>query len=189
MKPPREIELKLDVPEQALTRLTHNSLLRTIQKGAPRPASLISVYYDTDTQKLRKHGLTLRLRRTGRRYVQTIKQETGANSALMDRGEWENDIVGAEPNLSLANNTGLESILSKKVQSRLRPLFETRVRRKVYPIRSGHSLIELTIDKGTVVAGRQSSPICEVELELKRGDAAELFHVARKIATSVPALR
>ena len=68
---------------------------------------------------------------------------------------------------------------------RLKPLFEIRVRRQVYSIRSAGSEIELTIDKGNA-AGRQSSPIYEVELELKRGDAAELFKVARTLAEQVP---
>ncbi len=186
MTPPREIELKLEVPEQALARLTRNPLLRTIRKGTRRPASLVSVYYDTDTHTLRKHGLTLRVRRIGRRHVQTIKRESGARSPLMDRCEWEHDIAGGKPNFALVLDSGLESILSKKLQAKLKPLFETRVRRNVYPIQSGASEIELTIDKGTVVAGRQSSPICEVELELKRGDAADLFKVAGALAEQVP---
>lgn len=186
MTPPREIELKLEVPEQALARLTRSSLLQKARNGTQRPAYLVSVYYDTDTQKLRKHGLTLRVRRMGRRHVQTIKQESGVSSTLMDRCEWERDIAGGKPNLALARNTGLESILSKKLQARLKPLFETRVRRKLYSIRSAGSEIQLTIDKGTVAAGRQSLPICEVELELKHGDAAELFKVARALAEQVP---
>jgi len=61
-----------------------------------------------------------------------------------------------------------------------------RVRRTVYPIQSGGSEIELTIDKGKVEAGRQSSPLCEVELELKRGESAELFKLARMLAEEVP---
>ena len=178
MTPPREIELKLEVPEQALARLTRSPLLRKARNGTQRLASLVSVYYDSDTRKLRKHGLTLRVRRIGRRYVQT---------ALMDRCEWEHNSAGGKPNLALLRDTGLESIFSKKLQAKLKPLFETRVQRKVYPIRSGGSEIELTIDKGAVTAGRLSSPICEVELELKRGDAAELFKVARALAKQVPA--
>ena len=186
MTPPREIELKLEVGEQVLARLTRSPLLRKARDGTQRPASLVSVYYDTDTQKLRRHGLTLRVRRIGRRHVQTVKQESGASSALMDRSEWEYDLAGGKPDLALARNSGLESILNQKLQANLKPLFETRVRRNVYPIRSSGSEIELTIDKGTVAAGRQSSPICEVELELKRGDPAELFRVARAIAEQVP---
>src|SRR5262249_59320968 len=42
------------------------------------------------------------------------------------------------------------------------------------------------IDKGKVEAGRQSSPLCEVELELKRGETAELFKLARMLADEVP---
>ena len=186
MKPPREIELKLEVPEQALTRLMRSPLLRTIQNGTQRPAFLVSVYYDTDTQKLREHGLTLRVRRIGRRYVQTVKREDGESSALMDRCEWEHDVPAGKPNLALLQDVSLKSILSKRLQAKLKPLFETRVRRKVYPIRSGSSQVELTIDKGMVAAGTHSSPICELELELKSGDAAELFNVARALAMHVP---
>jgi triphosphatase len=184
MTPPREIELKLEVPEQALARLTRSPLLQNAGDGTQRPAYLLSVYYDTDTRKLRKHGLTLRVRRIGRRYVQTVKRESDARSALMDRCEWEHDLAGRKPDLALARDA--DSIFSKNLQTRLKPLFETRIRRMVYPIRSRDSEIELTIDKGTIAAGRRSSPVCEVELELKRGDAAELFKVARTLARQVP---
>ena len=183
--PPREIELKLEVPEQDLAKLTRNALLRTVRHER-RPIYMVSVYYDTDTQKLRKHGLTLRVRLIGKRRVQTIKRTCGADSALMDRCEWEHDIAGAKPDLALIRDTGLESIFSKKLQKKLKPLFETRVRRTVYPIQSGASEIELSIDKGKVVAGRRSLPISEVELELKRGDATELFKVVLGLAEQVP---
>jgi triphosphatase len=81
---------------------------------------------------------------------------------------------------------GLAPVFTKNVRRRLKPIFETRVRRTVYPIQSGDSEIELTIDKGKVEAGRQSSPLCEVELELKRGESAELFKLARMLAEEVP---
>jgi len=44
----------------------------------------------------------------------------------------------------------------------------------------------LILDKGTIEAGRRSSPVCEVELELKSGDEAELFKIARELAEEVP---
>jgi triphosphatase len=182
----REIELKLEVPEDALARLARSPVVRRTQVGTRRPVYLVSLYYDTDTLKLRKHGLTLRVRRIGRRYVQTIKQNSAGHSALTDRSEWEHDVNGGKPDFALARDTGLESILTKKLQAKLKPIFETRVRRKVYPLRSGDSEIELTIDKGMVAAGQQSSPISEVELELKHGGAAELFKLARVLAEHVP---
>ena len=186
MTVPQEIELKLELPEQALAQLTRSPLLEKVRTTSQRSASLVSVYYDTESGKLRRHGLTLRVRHVGRRYIQTVKLEGTNKSALMDRGEWEHSIAGGKPNLKLARDTGPKSIFNKKVQAKLKPLFETRVRRKTYPIRSGGSEIELTIDKGTVASGRRSAPICEVELELKRGEAMELFNVARTLASQAP---
>ena len=104
MTPPREIELKLEVPEHALARLTRSPLLQKARHGTQRPTYLVSVYYDTDTRKLRKHGLTLRVRRIGRRYIQTVKRESDASSALMDRCEWEHHIAERKPNLEFAGN-------------------------------------------------------------------------------------
>jgi triphosphatase len=41
--------------------------------------------------------------------------------------------------------------------------------------------IELTVDKGKVVAVGRSSPLCEIELELKKGKSADLFALAGAI--------
>jgi triphosphatase len=100
MTAPREIELKLEVPADALARLARTPVVRTTQVGTRRSVYLVSVYYDTDTLKLRKHGLTLRVRRIGRRYVQTIKQNSAGHSALTDRSEWEHDVGGGKPDFA-----------------------------------------------------------------------------------------
>src|SRR5262249_23063069 len=121
----------------------------------------------------------------GRRHIQTIKQESGESAAVFTRDEWEHQIGGRQPDLDVAQDAALGPVFGKKVRRSLKPIFETRVRRTVYPIHSGDSEIELTIDKGKVEAGRQSSPLCEVELELKRGEFAELFKLARMLAEEV----
>jgi inorganic triphosphatase YgiF len=126
------------------------------------------------------------VRRIGRRHVQTIKQENNGNTALFARGEWERDIRAKQPDLNAARDTALAPLLNKKLRRALKPVFETHVRRKVFQIRSGQSEIELSIDKGKVEAGRKSSPLCEVELELKRGQAADLFKLAKMLAHEVP---
>jgi triphosphatase len=183
MSPPREIELKLEAPAADLARLARSSLIPAAGK---RTSTLVSVYFDTAKLKLRNKGLSLRVRRAGRRHVQTIKQDAEASAALFDRNEWERHIAGAQPDLDAASDTALAPLLSKKLRRNLKPVFETRVRRTVIPIQRGESEIELTIDKGKVKAGSQSSPLCEVELELKRGESAELFKLARALADEVP---
>ena len=66
------------------------------------------------------------------------------------------------------------------------PLFETSVHRQVYPIRHRRSEIELTVDRGKIEAGSRSASLCEVELELKRGEPADLFGTARELSKEVP---
>ncbi len=47
-------------------------MLRAV-KAPPKSTSQVSVYFDTDKRKLRKHGLSLRVRRIGDRFIQTVK--------------------------------------------------------------------------------------------------------------------
>jgi len=43
----REVELKLDVPTHSLYRLARSSLLQAARKKSSKPATLVSVYFDT----------------------------------------------------------------------------------------------------------------------------------------------
>jgi triphosphatase len=181
----KELEVKLDLaPDGNLRALPKIALLRELN-GIPRRTTEVSVYFDTDGHKLRKSGLMLRVRRVGGRYVQTIK----ANGYLapFERDEWEAEIAGQKPDLSLAEGTPLEPLMTKKLRRRLKPLFETRVRRTTYPLNDDKHAIALTVDRGTIDTGIRSAPLCEVELELKRGTATELFNIARELTQILPA--
>jgi len=80
VSPPIETELKLELPPSELTRLDKLAPLR--HANAAKRATQVSVYFDTDKFALRKSGVMLRVRRIGRRYVQTIK---AADEGLFDR--------------------------------------------------------------------------------------------------------
>jgi inorganic triphosphatase YgiF len=116
MSPPREIELKFDVPVQSLPRLTASSLLKGASKSADKPVNLVSVYFDTNKLQLHQKGLSLRVRRIGRHHVQTIKQENNGNAALFARGEWEHDVPTKQPDLNAARDTALAPLLNKKLR-------------------------------------------------------------------------
>jgi triphosphatase len=179
---PKEIELKLEVPPANLPRLAKISRLRALKTPA-KSATEISVYFDTENRKLHKKGLMLRVRRVGGRYVQTIK--SAGHADLFERDEWESEIDGAMPDLRLAQGTALEPLLSRKFCRQLKPIFETRVQRRTYPLTNGNSDIALSLDKGEIDTGDRSKPLCEIELELKRGHEAELFEVAREVTHAV----
>ena len=150
--------------------------------GAKQSERQVSVYFDTKRLKLKRHGLTLRVRRVGERYIQTVKSE---DASLFDRGEWEAEIRDGRPDLERAAGSALERLGIKKLRKKLRPLFETRVQRTTYPL--ARSDIALTIDRGQIGAGKKSMPLYEAELELKRGDRARLFELAREFARATSA--
>src|SRR4051812_11675614 len=185
MSTPKEIEIKLELSPAILPRLKKIPLLRAPKRGATRRSAEVSVYFDTGKHKLRKRGLMLRVRRIGSRYIQTIKA-TGT-SGLFERDEWESRTAGAQPDLDLARGTALEALVGRKLRRQLKPMFETRVTRTVYPLSTSAGDIEFTVDRGTIAAGDRSAPLCEIELELKRGSQAELFNVARELMQAVPA--
>jgi triphosphatase len=91
MKAPREVELKLEVPVQGLRKLERSRLLR--ENHLPRKGlELVSVYFDTGKLKLRKKGVSVRVRHFGGQHLQTIKRNEPGNGATLSRNEWENEI-------------------------------------------------------------------------------------------------
>jgi inorganic triphosphatase YgiF len=179
----KEIEVKLELAPTSLAALKKIPLFQTIT-ATPKRAAQVSVYFDTDKHKLRQKGLMLRVRREGRRYTQTIKSTT---FGPFERDEWETEIARKEPDLNQANGTVPAPLLSKKLRRRLKPLFETRVRRTIYPVVNNARAIALAVDRGTIDTGTRSQPLCEIEFELERGTPAELFAVARELTRALPA--
>jgi inorganic triphosphatase YgiF len=181
---PKEIELKLEIPPAILPSLNKIPLLRDLKKPAESEIEE-SVYFDTETQKLRRNGVMLRVRRIGDRHIQTIKAV--GDSQLFERDEWEWEISDAMPDLRLARGTALEPLMGNKLRRRLQPIFETRVRRTSYELIDDGHAVAMTLDKGRIVTGKRSEAICEIELELERGRAGDLFDIARGLVEKIPA--
>src|SRR5215470_16835169 len=171
MTTPKELEIKLEVAPKTLHLLEKIPFIHSLQ-AAPKRATVVSVYFDTPKRKLHKKGLLLRVRRIGDRYIQTIK--ASSNSHLFEGDEWEARLAGAEPDLDLAAGTALEPLAKGKLRRQLKLLFETRVHRTVYPVANNGRAIALTLDRGTIRTGARSAPLCEIELELQRGQMSDL---------------
>ena len=177
----REIELKLEFDPANLALIRAHPLLAT--DGTK--AALHSTYYDTPDFVLRNAGVSLRLRDADGRFVQTIKS-TKDNAGIFERLEWEHEVKRYDIDLIAARDTALEPLLSVSVRNALRPVFDTRVERTIYQLERNGSDIEVALDRGEVDAAGRRAAIHELELELKRGDAAELFRLARELDAIVP---
>jgi triphosphatase len=183
MNSPRETEIKLVLPAEAFP-LVRRTLPGKSRHGG-KAKELVSVYFDTDNFDLHKHRFSLRLRRDGRRYLQTIKTEDG--QALGTRGEWEREVRSDTPDFRALRNTPAAKVLRmEKSPGKIKPIFETRVTRTSYPTKIGKSLIAVAFDQGEIDTGRQSTGLSEVELELKRGQLRDLFRLAKTIVQKAP---
>lgn len=176
----KESEVKLELPVGAAPLLKTLPFLRGTR--SKRKAE-VSVYFDTPKHTLRRRGVMLRVRHSDGRYVQTVE----ATKNICARDEWECEIAGPEPDLRRASETALAPLLGRKRRRRLKPIFETRVPRTLYPLVRGDCAVALTLDRGSIETGNASLPLCEVEVELERGSEADLFAIARRITRALPA--
>lgn len=180
-----ETELKLKVSPSDLGKLKTARTLRRRDGMPAKEAYLVSIYFDTNKHALETKGVSLRVRQSGDKRVQTIK--TTATDIPFSRSEWEHKIDSDEPDFRAARGTALAPMLTKRLKRKLRPIFETRILRTTVPFQKNGSRIEMALDEGQVRAGQKWTPIAEVELELKRGNPVDLFKLARVIGALVPA--
>jgi inorganic triphosphatase YgiF len=183
-----ELELKLLVAPEHLAKLDRHPALKALRRGAGRKASLLNVYYDTPERDLARAGVALRLRRDGKRWIQTLKAGGGAAAGLHERDEIEWDLADDSLDIAALGDTPYAALFAKrKVRDRLRPVFTTEFERAARTLAfPDGTLADLALDRGVIRSGRRETPICEAEIELKTGDPARLFTLARAIAHDVP---
>ncbi|MEJ7933935.1 CHAD domain-containing protein [Sphingobium sp. AN558] len=174
-----EVELKLELSPDAATFLEASSLL----SGPMTKVDQRAVYFDTPDRTLLRHGVSLRIRQTGRKRIQTVKSNGGGHGGLISRREWEQPVSSDIP--VCTPGTPLEPLLGEYMTG-ISPQFAVRIDRRSWMLMEQGSQIELALDRGAAIAGDRRTEICEVELELKSGDRAALFALARKIDAIVP---
>jgi|CXWL01.1.fsa_nt_gi inorganic triphosphatase YgiF len=174
-----EIELKLELTPEAANLVEASPLL------ASDPAKAIqrSIYFDTPDSLLFKAGLSLRIRCSRRKRIQTVKVDGRSAAGLFARSEWEQVVKDDMPVLD--DSTPILTLLRGKARA-IAPAFEVHVERRTWNIREGDAAIELVLDRGEIIAGDRRIPVCEIELELKEGDPAALFAFARKVDAVAP---
>ncbi len=188
-----EIELKLAVPATSFARLLKSPELQAIAVGPVRRKRFATTYFDTPDLRLLEAGMALRVRRDGKRRIQTLKTARHPTLGALARGEWERTIVGETPViddswLAEIDDKDARKLLSKeKLRRQLAALFTTSFTRRTLHVRQGASLVELALDSGAIEAPQGTLALAEIELELVSGTALDLYALARTIMTLVPA--
>lgn len=182
----REIELKLELPAAAADKVMRLPWLWEQAVGEIKPTTMVAKYYDTPNHDLRKSGISLRVRRIGKKHVQTVKSSLLRGAKPLARDEWERETASEEPQLSDVTGTPLAKMSKRRLKRELAPVFVVNVERSAYPIESANSAIEVAIDRGSVTTEHGTLPFCEIELELKRGSSSELARIGRRLANEAP---
>lgn len=181
-----ETELKLSLPPDTVDSLLQHPLLAS----PPKQQHLFNTYFDTDDLALTRQKVAVRERRIGAQTLLTVKTAGQSQNGLSQRHEWEAPTLpGAFDFRSLIDDADLALALTQVAEA-LVPVFTTDFERLSWHIGMEDGQVELAIDRGIILVNRHglegSSPICEVELELKTGNPAALMHLAQQLQTAAP---
>lgn len=185
-----ESELKILLGAPGMEAIAGHPRLDALRLGPPRTEALLSVYHDTADERLRAAGIALRLRKIGRRWVQTVKRKgrAGEGGGFFANREDERPAPGGRLVLDGDDPEGaLAAVVAAVDGAELAPVFETRVTRTAQRVGiEGLGVVELALDDGEVRAGEASEPIREAEFELVEGSVGTIFAVARQILDRAP---
>jgi triphosphatase len=180
-----EIELKLLASQECLERLREMPAIVQHARNRGSIRRLETVYYDTLELGLHQRGMSLRVRRSGKHFIQTLKllPDTGQTLA---RRQWETPVDGIAPDLARLPTAEIGDPVATLTNKQLVPVFLTRIRRHARQLDLPEASVEIAFDEGTIEAGTRHEVVSEIELELKSGNAGVLFDLGTQLLDAAP---
>lgn len=173
-----ELEFKLAVKSPALLeQILFDKEVAQVRQGGYRLLNMAAIYYDTPDRRLSARCWTLRLRQENDLWIATFK--TPANGPGKARGEWECKAYNIYDAIPLLLEAGAPQELAEVLRDQqLIPACAARfTRRAADVVFADGTVCELCGDTGMLVGGTKEERLCEIEVELKSGnaDTAEAF--------------
>jgi triphosphatase len=187
-----EIELKLLIHRVDAEKLIQHPLIKKYAAESPEKQDQFSIYFDSSDFILRRHDIGLRVRQIGDQFIQTMKAGGSVQGGLHQRNEWENPVPDAQPDISslkrqIEDDSKLKALLDTVSSTNcLQPIFSVRVKRTIWNLQIDDNAIELVLDEGEIEREQKQLPISEIELELKSGEAIQLYEFALKLLDDIP---
>ncbi|MEG1412229.1 MAG: CYTH domain-containing protein [Acidaminococcaceae bacterium] len=184
-----EMEMKFTIAKKDLKRFLALPIIaeKTIPDSL-QVKSLDNYYYDTASYKLSQAGVAYRIRKTGKEYEATIKTQDASQGGFSERQEYTVPLKNLTPTLEgfteLGFGTDLPTFLAEE---ELQVLFQVTVKREIRLVRiSPTTVVELAVDEGNIIVGKQKEKIEEIELELVEGNKGDLFAFMAQLAGELP---
>jgi len=143
---------------------------------AAYPGSVVmemeTAYYDTPTGAMSARRYTLRRRLENGVSVCTLK--TPAGDA---RGEWETECDTIEAAIPKLMEMGAPTDLEALTKGGLVHICGAKFTRLAKTVKLPECTVEIALDKGILLGGGKTEPLCEAEVELKAGtkEACDAF--------------
>jgi triphosphatase len=189
-----EQEIKLSLPADQVGAATQWFVARAGSAG--RTITLENTYFDTPALTLARAKSAVRVRRTPDGWLQTYKTVGTSKDGLHNRHEWEMPVKGNALEIDALLEECDDEPSKQALQSardELIPLFTTNFSRTLWHVSIDGADVEAAIDQGEVLAEvngeTRRAPICEIELELKRGDVGALHALSAELAKAITGLR
>jgi triphosphatase len=189
-----EIELKLLTNEKAGEAIETKLLPQLDASITQETQILTNHYFDTPDRTLRQHDIGLRIRGNNQKFEQTLKTAGKSIGGLHQRPEYNIQLDESKnqnvdvPDIRLFPVSAWPKTVDvDDLQTKIETLFSTHFERRIYLLEfSDGDIIELVWDQGEVTSGNKSVPICEIELELKKGSTTSVFNLAKCIVSLMP---
>jgi len=175
-------ELNLSLTPGVAGRLAKHSLL---SEAAPTRQRVVSTYFDTPDQRLRRERVVVGYRKSGSEWLSSVRRCGRPLHRQAKTAEWEAASEPGELDFSHVEDESLRAWL-ESLRDELQPAFTTSFTRSAWLLEPRDGVrIELSLDRGWIEAAGRRQPICEVELDLVAGGVADLFSTAGKLQTEL----
>jgi inorganic triphosphatase YgiF len=180
-----EAELKFIVSADAFDRVRETPVLMRHARDSGITCHLETIYYDTPDRALFSHGISLRVRRNGPKFVQTLKCSPVHGEPFV-RGEWEVPVDSVAPDLSSVPKDDVGRLLDDIASHALAPVFVTKVHRRIQQLDFSGAVLEVAFDEGVIESSGRSEPLTEIEIEAKAGDPLALYDLGLELVEIAP---
>ncbi len=182
MKEKREIELKLLIENPVQVQAIRDFIQNTYPEIPKELLNTDATYYDTPDNILQKRKFIYRLRKQNNLFLATIKGRQLKHSDLFCHVEINRHVHSDVPDLTPFQDDPIGQNLIRTINNEpLVPLLRTVFKRENWLVTFRNTKIEISLDIGEIIAGKQKEPICELEFELVSGQNKNIFACAKPL--------